>query len=158
MYKKAWCSCEVVVLLIKLTVFFTFSLPSASLDLKVPITAWGTPNWIDIGSEILPLSLMLQVWSVVVVLSVKRLSLSFTLGAREDVSAFGRWSPSSHAGKNLWYPGYLSFALPVNSVMCGFIFSYVSLTYTAPRLKNCCCFLRSSRCFCLSFVVKYLPG
>ena len=41
MYKKAWCTCKVVVLLIKPTVFFFvfFSLPSASLDLKVPILA-----------------------------------------------------------------------------------------------------------------------
>ena len=36
MYKKVWCTCEVVVLLIKPIVFFTFSLSSASLDLKVP--------------------------------------------------------------------------------------------------------------------------
>ena len=36
MYKKAWCTCKVVVLLIKPIVFLTFSLPSASLDLKVP--------------------------------------------------------------------------------------------------------------------------
>ena len=37
MYKKALCTCEVVILLIKnLLFFFTFSLPSASLDLKVP--------------------------------------------------------------------------------------------------------------------------
>ena len=39
MYKKAWCTCKVVVLLIKPTVFLTFSLSSASLDLKVPILA-----------------------------------------------------------------------------------------------------------------------
>ena len=36
MNKKVWCTCEVVVLLIKPIVFLTFSLPSASLDLKVP--------------------------------------------------------------------------------------------------------------------------
>ena len=36
MYKKAWCACKVVVLLIKPIDFLTFSLPSASLDLKVP--------------------------------------------------------------------------------------------------------------------------
>ena len=36
MYKKAWCTCEVVVVLIKPIVFLTFSLSSASLDLKVP--------------------------------------------------------------------------------------------------------------------------
>ena len=36
MYKKAWCTCKVVVLLIKPIVFLRFSLPSASLDLKVP--------------------------------------------------------------------------------------------------------------------------
>ena len=36
MYKKAWYTCKVVVLLIKAIVFFTFSLPSASLALKVP--------------------------------------------------------------------------------------------------------------------------
>ena len=39
MYKKAWCTCKVVVLLIKTIVFLTFSLPSASVDLKVPILA-----------------------------------------------------------------------------------------------------------------------
>ena len=41
MYKKAGCTCKVVVLLIKPIVFWfflTFSLPSASLDLKVPIS------------------------------------------------------------------------------------------------------------------------
>ena len=37
MYKKVWCTCEVVVLLIKPMVFLTFSLSSASLDLQVPI-------------------------------------------------------------------------------------------------------------------------
>ena len=37
MYKKAWCTCKVVVLLIKPIVVLTFSLPSASLDLKVRI-------------------------------------------------------------------------------------------------------------------------
>ena len=36
MYKKAWCTCKVVVLLIQPIVLLTFSLPSASLDLKVP--------------------------------------------------------------------------------------------------------------------------
>ena len=36
MYKQVWCTCKVVVLLIKPIVFLTFSLPSASLDLKVP--------------------------------------------------------------------------------------------------------------------------
>ena len=36
MYKKVWCTCEVVVLIIKPIVFLTFSLSSASLDLKVP--------------------------------------------------------------------------------------------------------------------------
>ena len=37
MYKKAWCTCKVVALLIKPIVFLAFLLPSASLDLKVPI-------------------------------------------------------------------------------------------------------------------------
>ena len=36
--KKAWRTCKVVVLLIKPIVYLTFSLPSASLDLKVPST------------------------------------------------------------------------------------------------------------------------
>ena len=36
MYKKVRCTCKVVVLLIKPFVFLTFSLPSMSLDLKVP--------------------------------------------------------------------------------------------------------------------------
>ena len=35
MYKNAWCTSKVVVLLIKPIVFLTLSLPSASLDLKV---------------------------------------------------------------------------------------------------------------------------
>ena len=38
MYKKAWCTCKVVVLLIDNVLFFLrFSLPSALLDLKVPM-------------------------------------------------------------------------------------------------------------------------
>ena len=37
MYKKAWCTRKVVVLLIKPIVHLTFSLPFASLDLKVLI-------------------------------------------------------------------------------------------------------------------------
>ena len=37
MYKKAWCTCKVVVLLMKPIVYLTFSLPSASLNLKVPV-------------------------------------------------------------------------------------------------------------------------
>ena len=37
MYKKSGYTCEVVVFLMKLIVFLTFSLPSVSLDLKVPI-------------------------------------------------------------------------------------------------------------------------
>ena len=37
MYKKGGCTCKVLVLLIKPIVFLTFSSPSASLDLKVPI-------------------------------------------------------------------------------------------------------------------------
>ena len=50
MYKKVWCTCKVVVLLIKPTVFFlTFSPSSASLDLKVPIIRSGRDvrqcNW-----------------------------------------------------------------------------------------------------------------
>ena len=36
MCKIMWCTCKVVVLLIKSIAFMTFSLPSASLDLKVP--------------------------------------------------------------------------------------------------------------------------
>ena len=38
MREKAWCMCKVVVLLIKPIVYLTFSLPSASLDLRVPST------------------------------------------------------------------------------------------------------------------------
>ena len=41
MYKIVCCTCEVVVLLIKPIVFLTFSLSSASLDLKVPILSHG---------------------------------------------------------------------------------------------------------------------
>ena len=37
MYKKVRCTCEIAVLLIKPIIFLTFSLSSASLDLKVPI-------------------------------------------------------------------------------------------------------------------------
>ena len=36
MYNEVRCTCKVVVLLIKPIVFLTFSLLSASLDLKVP--------------------------------------------------------------------------------------------------------------------------
>ena len=41
--KKVWCTCKAVVLLIKPIVFMTFSLPSASLDLKIPITLFAWP-------------------------------------------------------------------------------------------------------------------
>ena len=46
MYKKV-STCEVVVLLIKPNVFFflTFSLPSASLDLNVPISSIRLANF-----------------------------------------------------------------------------------------------------------------
>ena len=37
MYKKAWCTCRVVVLLFKSTAFLTFSFLSLSMDLKLPI-------------------------------------------------------------------------------------------------------------------------
>ena len=40
MYKKVWCTWEVVVCLLNLLFFFKFSLLSASLDLKVPIVRW----------------------------------------------------------------------------------------------------------------------
>ena len=36
MYKKAWCTCKVVLLIKPIVFFFTFSLPSASLDFKFP--------------------------------------------------------------------------------------------------------------------------
>ena len=36
MYKKAWCTCKVIVLLIKPIAFVAFPLPSPSSDLKVP--------------------------------------------------------------------------------------------------------------------------
>ena len=37
MYKKAWCTGKVVDLLMKPIVYLALSLPSASLDLKVPL-------------------------------------------------------------------------------------------------------------------------
>ena len=44
MYKKVRCTCEAVVLLIKPIVFLTFSLSSASLDLKVPSKSLKTEH------------------------------------------------------------------------------------------------------------------
>ena len=44
MRKKAWCTCKVVVLLIKPIVYLTFLLPSASLDLRVPSTVAARGN------------------------------------------------------------------------------------------------------------------
>ena len=40
MYKKAWCTFKIVVLVIKPIAFLTFSLPSLSSDLKVPIISF----------------------------------------------------------------------------------------------------------------------
>ena len=40
MYKKARCTCKVVVLVIKPIAFLTFSLPSSSSDLKAPIISF----------------------------------------------------------------------------------------------------------------------
>ena len=42
MYKKAWCSCKIVVLLIKPIAFVAFPLPSPSSDLKVPTDVGST--------------------------------------------------------------------------------------------------------------------
>ena len=47
MYKKALCTCKVVVLLIKPIVFLTLSIPSASLDLKVPNVKNDNKNGIN---------------------------------------------------------------------------------------------------------------
>ena len=47
MYKKAWCTCKVLVLLIKPIVFLMFSLPSPSLDLKVPNVKNDNKNGIN---------------------------------------------------------------------------------------------------------------
>ena len=44
MYKKAWCTCKIVVLLIKPTAFVAFPLPSSSSDLKVPNFSWDGGN------------------------------------------------------------------------------------------------------------------
>ena len=44
--QKVWCTCEVVVLLIKPIVFLTFLLSSASLDLKVPNFVCGAANFL----------------------------------------------------------------------------------------------------------------
>ena len=44
MYKNVWCTCEVVVLLIKPIVFVTFSLRSASLDLRACLHGGGGPQ------------------------------------------------------------------------------------------------------------------
>ena len=44
MYKKAWCTCKVIVFRIKTIVFLTFLSPSASLDLKVPINKIRWPH------------------------------------------------------------------------------------------------------------------
>ena len=44
MYKKEWCTCKIVVLLIKPTAFVAFPLPSPSSDLKVPNFSWDGGN------------------------------------------------------------------------------------------------------------------
>ena len=51
MYKKAWCTCKIVVLLIKPIAFVTFPLPSPSSDLKVP-TIVQEYQKIDVSSMI----------------------------------------------------------------------------------------------------------
>ena len=61
MYKKVWCTCEVVVLLIKpIAFFFTFSLPSASLDLKVPIRELSDARQPEVRSSPLLYALTLR--------------------------------------------------------------------------------------------------
>ena len=42
MYKKVWCTCKIVVLLIKPIAFVVFPLPSPSSDLKVPNKSFRT--------------------------------------------------------------------------------------------------------------------
>ena len=46
MYKKAWCTCKIVVLVIKPIAFMAFPLPSPSSDLKVPIISQTTRKFI----------------------------------------------------------------------------------------------------------------
>ena len=45
MYKKAWCTCKIVVLLIKPIAFVAFPLPSPSSDLKVPNVSYSHPTY-----------------------------------------------------------------------------------------------------------------
>ena len=63
MYKKAWCTCKVVVFLIKTIVFSTFSSPSAPSDLKVPIIFERSTST---GSE--PFSLLISLDAEIFVL------------------------------------------------------------------------------------------
>ena len=45
MYKKAWCTCKIVVLLIKPIAFVAFPLPSPPSDLKVPNVSYSHPTY-----------------------------------------------------------------------------------------------------------------
>ena len=67
MFKKAWCTCIVVVLLIKPIVFLTFLLPAASLDLKVPITSIFTNvNFTRVHTEKLRKTVEIHPWELFV--------------------------------------------------------------------------------------------
>ena len=72
MYKKVWCTCEVVVLLIKPIVFLTFSMSSASLDLKVPFNYLQQQQMqqTNVSKKVLPPRVGVQMKKLHMVLSI----------------------------------------------------------------------------------------
>ena len=89
MYKKAWCTCKIVVLLIKPIVFVAFPLPSPSSDLKVPNTEllkqqlrrrlqkrplnWGKVALLQTWSRLFHLVQFVKFWQFFLELNLKRL-------------------------------------------------------------------------------------
>ena len=72
MYKKVWCTWEVVVLLIKPIVFLTFSMSSASLDLKVPFNYLQQQQMqqTNVSKKVLPPRVGVQMKKLHMVLSI----------------------------------------------------------------------------------------
>ena len=100
MYKKAWCTCKIVVLLIKPIVFVAFPLPSPSSDLKVPSTEllkqqlrrrlqkrqlnWGKVALLQTWSRLFHLVQFVKFWQFFLELNLKRLNRSSGKGKGKE--------------------------------------------------------------------------
>ena len=151
MSKKVWCTCEVVVLLIKPVVFLTFSLSSASLDLKVPNVPklpgvdYVAKNWAL--AMMLKALLLVHFWSVLLLkeqmMTSVRKTLKTLVWSAQNRSISSEMCPENNHKITRFLPTALRPSLPENSreidrFFCDFVpkkptkFDFFSATYQNP--------------------------